>query len=350
MIWIRSIFLKLFITYIAILIVSHVASYLLFQHNITSIHVISELNHLHEMKSLFVFTSFISIIITGIFAYYLSKKITAPLREMNRIALQIAKGQFNQQVEVKNRDEIGELGKTFNYMANELSSLDQMRKDFVANVSHDLRSPLTSILGFSKAFLDETIPEERKHHYFTLMKEQSERMLKLVNDLLDVARIEAGQLEIRTVSFNLSELVRQVVARMEPEFVKKQVSVELISNCEQDIYAHADPNKIDQVIVNLIQNAVQFSSNNSYVEVILNKEEQAEISIRDYGSGIRQDDIESIWDRFYKAERSRTHKTGTGLGLSIVKHILDLHHTDIRVESEIGKGTTFTFKLPISSN
>jgi signal transduction histidine kinase len=350
---IKSIFLKLFITYIVILFVSHVvlaiASYFLFRNNLTNFHLNSD-NQLHTVVRLFVLASIISITITGVFTYYLSKRITAPFREMNRVALHIARGKFDQRVKIKTRDELGELGETFNYMAQELAGLDQMRKDFVANVSHDLRSPLTSIHGFVRAFLDDTIPNERKRHYFTIMKEQTERMIKLVNDLLDMARIEAGQLKIRPISFNLSELVRQVVARMEPEFVKKQVNVELISEEAQDIHVFADPDRIDQVIVNLIQNAVQFSTPGSSVEVILKKKEQAVVSIRDYGPGIRQEDMESIWERFYKADRARTKKAGIGLGLSIVKYILDLHQSPIHVKSEVRNGSIFTFTLPIAPN
>ncbi|MGM0867505.1 MAG: sensor histidine kinase [Bacillota bacterium] len=352
MIRIKSIFLKLFITYIVILIVSHfvftIASYLLFQNHLTNMHLNSE--DFNQMKYLFVLSSITSITITGLFTYYLSKRITAPIREMNRVALHIARGQFDQRVNIMTRDELGELGGTLNYMAQELAGLDQMRKDFVANVSHDLRSPLTSIHGFVRAFLDDTIPNDRKRHYLTIMKEQTERMIKLVNDLLDMARIEAGQLEIRPVIFNLSELVRQALARMEPEFVKKRVNVELISKEAQDINVFADPDRIDQVIVNLIQNAIQFSSYDSSVKVILKKEEQAVVSIRDYGPGISQEDIQSIWERFYKTDRARTKKVGTGLGLSIVKHLLVLHQTDIQVESEVGRGATFIFTLPIAQN
>ncbi|MDQ6659825.1 MAG: HAMP domain-containing histidine kinase, partial [Chloroflexota bacterium] len=181
-------------------------------------------------------------------------------------------------------------------------------------------------------------------------QEQTERMMKLVNDLLDMARIEAGQLEIRPVIFNVSELVRQVVARMEPECVKKQVTVEVFSEEAQDIHVCADPDRIDQVVVNLLQNAVQFSSPASTVEVILKKEEQAVVSIRDHGPGIKQEDIECIWERFYKADKARTKKAGTGLGLSIVKHLLDLHHSPIDVKSEVGKGSIFTFTLPLAPN
>ncbi len=352
MIRIKSIFLKHFVTYIVILIVSHfvfaIVSYFLFRNNMTNAHL--NLESFNQMKHLFVLASIISITITGLFTYYLTKRITAPLQEMNRVALHIAKGQFEQRVKIKTRDELGELGKTFNYMAKELAGLDQMRKDFVANVSHDLRSPLTSIHGFVRAFLDDTIPNERKRHYYTVMKEQTERMIKLVNDLLDLAQIESGQLEIQPVTFNLSELVRQIIARMDPEFVNNKLDVELITGEEQDIHVFADPDRIDQVIVNLIQNAIQFSSYNSYVDVLLKKEEQAVVSIRDYGPGIRQDNIQSIWERFYKEDSARTKKVGTGLGLSIVKQILNLHQTDIQVDSEVGRGTTFTFTLPIAQN
>lgn len=160
--------------------------------------------------------------------------------------------------------------------------------------------------------------------------------VKLVNDLLDMAQIESGQLEINPVIFNLSELVRQVVARMEPIFVDKKLNVEMIPEDEHDIYVFADPDRIDQVIINLFQNAVHFSSYDRSFEVLLKKEDQAVISIRDYGPGIRQEDIQSIWERFYKVGRARTKKVGTGLGLSIVKHILALHKTDIQVKSEAG--------------
>lgn len=350
MIRIKSIFLKLFLTCIVILIVSHlilvIASYLLFQDHLTALH--GDLGSMNQMVYLFILASIISTTITCLFTYYLTKRITAPIREMNQVALQIAKGQFEKRVEIKTYDELGELGETFNYMAQELENSDQMKKDFVANVSHDLRSPLTSIYGYVRAFLDDTIPNERKQHYFIIMREQTERLIKLVNDLLDMSQLEAGKLEIQPVVFNMSELVRQVVARMESEFVNKKLNVELISEETQEIYVVADPNRIDQVIFNLIQNSIQFSSIGSSVEINLKKEKQAVFSIRDYGPGIRESDIPSIWNRFYKADIARTQKVGTGLGLSIVKHILSLHKTDIQVKSEVGKGAAFTFTLPIA--
>jgi signal transduction histidine kinase len=350
MIRMKSIFLRLFLTYIVVLVVSHVASFFMFQKNLASLHQDVDPNRLHQMQSLFAMGSFISIIITGLFAYFFSKKITAPLREMNCAALHIAKGQFDQRVKIKTCDELGQLGGAFNYMAQELASLDQMRKDFVSNVSHDLRSPLTSIHGFVMAFLDEAVPNERKYQYFTIMKEQTERMIKLVNDLLDIAQMETGQLEIHPIIFNLSELVRQILARMDPLFEKKQVHVQLISEELQDIDVCADPDRIDQVLVNLLQNAVHFSPANGFIEVILKKEKQAMVSIRDYGPGIKEEDMELIWKRFYKADKARSKRTGTGIGLSIVKHILDLHQSPIQVKSVVGNGASFTFTLPTEGN
>jgi signal transduction histidine kinase len=349
---IKSLFLKLFLTCLIALVLSHVVLAvvfaLLFQNSLASIHLTSAA--INQMKQLFSVASFISLAITSVFFSYLSRRITAPLREMNRVALQIARGHFDQQVTIKTHDEVGALGETFNSMAASLAGLDQMRTDFVANVSHDLRSPLTSIHGFVRAFQDGTIPDERKRHYLTIMQEQTERMMKLVNDLLDLACIEAGQLEIRPVSFNLSELVRQVVARLEPEWGKKQVTVEVLPEEAQDIYVLADPDRIDQVLVNLLHNAIQFSSPTSFVEVLVEKHAQAVVAVRDYGPGIRQEEIETIWERFYKADRARTKQAGTGIGLSIVKHLLDLHHSPISVKSEVGNGSTFTFTLPLAPN
>jgi signal transduction histidine kinase len=303
---------------------------------------------LTHLTYLFAWASLLSLTLTSVVTYSLSRQMTAPLREMNRVALQIARGHFEQRVTIKTRDEVSELAETFNYMAQELASLDQMRKDFVANVSHDLRSPLTSIHGFVRAFLDETIPAERQRHYLTIMQEQTERMMKLVNDLLDLARIEAGQVEIRPVSFNLSELVRQVVARLEPEWGKKQVMVEVLPEEAPDIHVLADPDRIDQVLVNLLYNAIQVSSPQSASEVTLKKRAQAVVSVRDDGPGIRQEDLALIWERFYKADPARTKQAGTGIGLSIVKHILDLHHSPIDVKSEVGQGSIFTFTLPLA--
>ena len=349
---INTLFAKLLLMCLVALVLSHVVLAmtfaLLFQNSLASVHLNSAV--LAQMKQLFSIASFLSLALTSVLLFYLSRRITAPLREMQRVAFQIARGAFDQRVKITTHDEVAALGEAFNAMAAALAGLDQMRKDFVATVSHDLRSPLTSLHGFVRAFLDEAIPDEGKRHALQVMEEQTTRMIKLVNDLLDLARIEAGQLEIYPVAFNLSELVRQVVARMEPEWAKKQVTVEILSEDAHDISAVADRDRVDQVLVNLIQNAIQFSPPARSVAVRLRKEAQAVIAVQDEGPGIKQEDRELIWERFYKADQARTKQTGTGIGLSIVKHLLDLHHSPISVTSEVGNGSTFTFTLPPAPN
>jgi signal transduction histidine kinase len=300
------------------------------------------------MKYRFVLAGLASILISGVCIFLISKKMTDPLREMNRKALEIAKGRFDQRVSVRSNDEIGQLGNAFNYMAEELASLDQLRKDFVANVSHDLRSPLTSIRGYIKALLDKTIPPGKELHYLQLVNMQIERLIKLVNDLLDITRLDAGQLELRRIRFDLKERVRKVIAAMEPEFARKKLSIALLPDTEEQVHVFADPDRIDQVMSNLLQNAVQFSPVGGSLEVRLEQSaERVRVSVVDEGPGIPREELPHIWERFYKADKARSHAVGTGIGLSIVKHILDLHGAPIEVQSEVGRGSTFTFTLPL---
>nr|WP_281419858.1 HAMP domain-containing sensor histidine kinase [Evansella tamaricis] len=291
-------------------------------------------------------TILLALVIAGFIIFFTSRKITSPLREMNHSALQFAKGDFNHRVKIETKDEIGQLGETFNYMAQELASIDQMRKDFVANVSHDLRSPLTSIRGFLGALMDGTIPKEQQNKYLEIMKNETERLMKLVEDLLDMARLEANQIDINPVNYNVSEQLRLSIAKMEPLISQHEVDIELNG---EDINVTADRDRMEQVINNLLQNAIQFSKKNSKIEVTIKKVgEEAEISIRDFGLGMDEEDLKYIWERFYKKEKARSTKGGTGIGLSIVKHIIDLHGTSIQVESELNYGTTFSFTLKLA--
>ncbi len=311
--------------------------------------VFHDLDHQYkEMIVMILITFTITIAFAGIILWFISRKITAPLREMNQIALKYAKGDFSPSVEVKTDDEIGQLGETFNYMADELNSLEEMRKDFIANVSHDLRSPLTSIKGFLVALLDGTIPEKRKEHYYLLMKDETERVIKLVNDTLDMTQLEAGQIKLNRDRYNLTRQLQRIVVKLEPQLDKKSMKIEIIPDIEE-LYVFADRDRMEQAILNLLQNAIQFSKQHSIVSIFLNENQDGvQVKIQDQGEGILEEDIQHIWERFYKTDRSRTNKVGTGIGLSIVKSIMDLHDVTIHVDSQIGKGTSFTFSLPIS--
>ncbi|MCE7791328.1 HAMP domain-containing histidine kinase [Salipaludibacillus sp. CUR1] len=303
-----------------------------------------------QMVFMILITFTITIAFAGVILWFISRKITAPLRDMNNIAMKYAKGDFTHTVNVASNDEIGQLGQTFNYMADELNSLEQMRKDFIANVSHDLRSPLTSIKGFLVALLDGTIPDKKRDHYYLLMKDETERVIKLVNDTLDMTQLESGKIKLEQENYNLQRQLQRIVVKLEPQLTKKNIELEIISD-DKDIYVFADPARIEQALINLLQNAIQFSAGKAKVTIFLEKnKDEASIRIEDTGKGIAQEELALIWERFYKADRSRTDKAGTGIGLSIVKSIMDLHGVPIHVESQLGKGTTFSFTLPLGKN
>ncbi|WP_339149446.1 MULTISPECIES: HAMP domain-containing sensor histidine kinase [unclassified Sutcliffiella] len=291
---------------------------------------------------------FITITITGIIIFFASRKITAPLRELNENVLEFAKGDFSREVTINRKDEIGQLGESVNYMAKELAGMEQVRRDFVANVSHDLRSPLTSIKGFLVAIQDGTIPEHRREHYLTIMRDETDRLIKLVNDLLDMTQLESNQMTLTPEAYNISEQLRRVIAKMEPNLTKQRIEIEFFEPGEE-LEVLADADRMEQVLINLIQNGIHFSPKGSRLEVILTeRDRKAFITIKDYGKGISEVDLPFIWQRFFKVDKARSSKMGAGIGLSIVKHILDQHEVAVSVDSTLGKGTTFTFSLPLA--
>lgn len=284
-----------------------------------------------------------------IIVLFVAGRMTKRLRRMKDAASLIAKGRFDVRLPVKPKDEIGELAESLNLMSEELGGLDRMRRDFLANVSHDLRSPLTSIGGYVEAMIDGAVPEDKLSSYLLLIREQTQRMNRLVSDLLEMARLEAGQVSINPAPYNLTEWVRRLLAGLDPEFMRRSLRFELTGDPD-DVWVLADPHRIDQVLSNLLLNAIQFSPNGHKVEVsIVRKDGHAVVSVRDEGVGIDRDNLEKIWQRFYKSDKARSAHAGSGLGLSIVKHVLDLHGSSIRVDSRKGEGSRFSFDLPLAA-
>jgi signal transduction histidine kinase len=289
----------------------------------------------------------VSMFASAAIVLFVARPITSRLRRMNAAAGTIAKGRFDIRLNEEPRDEIGQLAATLNRMSAELGSLDRMRREWVANVSHDLRSPLTSIGGYVEALLDGAVPREKEKHYLGLIREHTRRMNRLVNDLLDLARIEAGQDEINPVPYNLTEWVRRLLARFEPEFARRNLRFALGGD-EEDVWVRADPDAIDRVLTNLVQNAMQFSPPGGMVDVsVVRRGDRAIVAVTDQGPGIPDEELSRIWTRFYKSDKARTAHSGIGLGLSIVRHILERHGTVPQVESDPGAGTRFSFTLPV---
>lgn len=307
--------------------------------------VFNDLTHEYQEVALMIlFTILVTFVIVGIILWFMSKRITAPLSDINNVAMEYAKGDFSKTVAYDSNDEIGQLAGTFNYMADALHHLESRRREFIANLSHDLRSPLTSIKGFLIALSDGTIPEHRRTHYYGLMKDETERMIKLVNDTLDLTQLEESRMRIDPVEYDLAEQVRRIVSKSAPLYEKKHLSVQVEAEGGTTVYADRD--RIEQVVNNLLHNAIQFSPKNEEIEIrIHGRNQKVYCDITDYGKGISESDMDMIWKRYYKVDAARSNRSGAGIGLAIVKSIIELHGSEVSVESEEGVGTTFSFSL-----
>ena len=301
-----------------------------------------------------IFLSFIVIIfVTFISTYAFSRSISQTFRGFNATAKSIASGDFSARIEDTHfSNEVTELAGSMNYMAEELEKLEDLRRDFIANISHDFRSPLTSIRGYVQAVMDGTIPPEKYEKYLTIVLNETDRLTKLTNDILLLTKMENEVLKPEMEDFDLHETLRNTLLQFEQKILQKQIKMTLIIE-EDDIIVHADYNQIQRALTNLIDNALKFCGTED--EVILETTsvggDKVQISVKDTGPGIAEDDLKHIWTRFHKADRSRgKDKKGVGLGLSIVREIIKAHHQSIEVYSQLGKGTTFTFTLEIAKN
>ena len=283
-----------------------------------------------------------------ILVYASSKKITSPLLQMNEAAKVIAGGNFEQRVEISSEDEVGQLAESFNHMAESLDKYEKVRRDFIANVSHDLRSPLTSIQGFLGAILDGTIPEQKQEHYLNIVLEETKRLTKLTNDIVELSRAQTSTITLEKKRFDINDLIRESIERLEPRLKQKDIQINAMF-AEKETFVCADRDKIARVIYNLVDNAIKFSGEGIEIETALKENKKLLVSVKDYGKGISEEDVKYVFDRFYKVDSSRgKDKTGSGLGLSIVREFLLAHGENIAVKSEEGKGTTFLFCLKLA--
>lgn len=271
-----------------------------------------------------------------------------PLRKITTAANEYATGNLKYDTGISKDDEIGYLAATLSYMSNELSKIEDYQKKFIANVSHDFRSPLTSIKGYVEAIIDGTIPHEMQEKYLNIILFETERLTKLTSSLLTLNNFDSKASMLDIVSFDINSVIKNTVSTFEGTCTSKKISVELILT-GHELFVSADIGKIQQVLYNLIDNAIKFSHNNSiiYIETT-EKGEKVFVSVKDTGIGIPKDSLKKIWDRFYKSDLSRgKDKKGTGLGLSIVKEIIQAHGENINVISTEGVGTEFIFTLPL---
>ena len=278
-------------------------------------------------------------------------KIYLPLYKINTISLEYAANNFEHKIPYNNDDELGTLSNSINYLALQLNTLEEYQRKFIANISHDFRSPLTSIKGYLEAMSDGTIPAESQKKYFNILLFETERLTKLTSSLLTLNNFESSGGHLDIIDFDINKTIKDTAASFEGTCKDKMVSIELILSGKV-LFVTGDVGKIQQVLYNLIDNAIKFSHNNSTITIeTTEKNEKVFISVKDTGIGIPKDSIKKVWDRFYKSDYSRgKDKKGTGLGLTIVKEIIQAHNENIDVISTEGIGTEFIFSLPKSKN
>jgi two-component system phosphate regulon sensor histidine kinase PhoR len=288
-------------------------------------------------------------------AYFVSRSITLPIRQMKETAEQIARGDFAPRVRIRGKDELGELADSLNTMADELQQkiedlrrMDRVRTDFVANVSHELKTPLTLIKGYTETLQNEAIGDRDKAARFvSIIKEHADRLGNIVDDLLSLSELESSKEYIDKTRFDLKELADDVSLGFGHALTSRKQTLTVESQGE-DFSINADRDKIEQVLVNLIDNAIKYTPQSGRIELsIIESDKEIRIVVRDYGIGIAKEHLARIFERFYRADKARSRELGgTGLGLSIAKHIVLAHDGKITIESELGKGTAVSVILP----
>ena len=281
--------------------------------------------------------------VVGVFSYQLTK----PLRQMAAAAKAFGNGDFSIRVKSGGNDEIGELAEAFNTMADSLAASEGMRRSFVANVSHELKTPMTTIAGFIDGILDGTIPAEREKYYLNIVTVEIKRLSRLVTSMLSLSRIDSGELKMVTQTFNISDTVLNTFLTFEQKIEERKINILGLGD-NKPVFIEGDPDMIHQVIYNLVENAAKFTNEGGDITVnVEEKGNDAFVTIKNTGAGIPKEQLQFIFDRFYKTDKSRSHdKNGMGLGLYIVKTIIQLHGGEIKADSVEGEYTQFWIRLP----
>lgn len=301
---------------------------------------------LSEILKMFLISALVVMVVAFILTYFVTNSLVRPLRDMLAATESFAKGDFTARVPVCDQDEIGRLAMAFNNMATSLAQQETVRRSFIANVSHELKTPMTTIAGFVDGILDGTIPPEKSGHYLHIVSDEVKRLSRLVRSMLNIAKIEAGEMTLRPTVFDVNEIVCSTIFTFEQSIESKELEIRGLDVGK--VMVEADEDLIHQVVYNLLENAVKFSNHGGYIELnYTTKGKMTYIAIRNSGDGIAKEEIPKVFDRFYKTDRSRSmDKTGVGLGLHIVRSIINLHQGEVIVRSAEGEYCEFAFSVP----
>lgn len=300
-----------------------------------------------RMIKAFLIVTAVILVIVSLLVYWCTLRLVKPLKQMIAASERFGKGDFSQKIKVDEDNEIGILANSMNDMAYSLSKLEDTRRSFVANVSHELKTPMTTIGGFVDGILDGTIPKEQHRHYLTVVSTEVSRLARMVRSMLNIAKYETGEMELKRVPFDMTALVIETVLLFEKKIEDKRLDI--IGLDTEPHFVNADRDLVQQVIYNLAENAVKFVNEGGAISFKFTedpKNHRTEIAIRNTGEGLTQEELPKVFDRFYKTDESHgKDKTGVGLGLSIVRSIIHLHNSKMQVRSTYGEYTEFSFVL-----
>lgn len=300
-----------------------------------------------EIFNMYLWSAIFSAALSFLAVYAFTDKLTNPLRQMSNATKAYAKGDFSKRVDVKGRDEFADLCKSFNQMATALSVMESSRRSFVANVSHELKTPMTTISGFINGMLDGTIPEDRREEYLHVVSDEVERLSRLVTSMLNLSKIEAGELELKLSDFDLSSTAINCLLTFQQLIENKNIEIKGLDTFAKTI-VHGDSDMLYQVVYNLIDNAVKFTPDGGVIEISITQNESGKTHfwIKNSGDGISPEEVGRVFERFYKVDKSRSYDAkSAGLGLYLCKTIVEMHGGKIYVQSVEGQYTQFGFTL-----
>ena len=295
-----------------------------------------------------VYVTIISVVLAFLLSFYLSNRISKPIKDINNQAKKLASGKYGIVFQGGHYTEIINLADTLTHTSLQLERASCLQKDLMANVSHDLRTPLTMVKSYAEMIRDISgdVPEKRNAHLQVIIDE-ADRLNRLVNDMLTLSRMQSGVLELQKADFSMREVADAILQSY--TILMEQEGYSILLDCPEDLIVNGDAAKLKQVLSNLLNNAVKYCGSNKTIFLSIRRvKSKMRCEVTDQGMGIEPEELSQIWDRYYKASTNHVRTTtGTGLGLSIVKEILTLHNAKFGVESEVGKGSTFWFELPL---
>jgi signal transduction histidine kinase len=286
------------------------------------------------------------IFISAIIIYIISRRISNPIREMEHAAAKLAAGENTQDLIFESRDEVGRLAKTFNFMKQQLNSTEKMRREFIANVSHDLRTPLTSISGFVQGMLDGLVKPPDYPKYLNIIRNETDRLIRLTSDILQIAQLQSGNIHLNKEILDVRDIVDTVLDNTQISLDEKTISITF--DAPSGTLVYADKDRLKQILINLVSNSIKYGRQGGNISLnVLDMAGITRFSVKDNGIGIDEEELPFIFEKFYRVDKSRqSSQSGTGLGLNIVKNLVELHGGRIWAESKIEGGTEVIFEIP----